>query len=113
MMVRKLGVLVAGTALMTVTACGGGGGGRPSADEVSKSLKDGKASSFLGSASQVLDQKAYDCIGKAIVDSKLSDAAVRALVKGDTKYKGTSQDQKALAGMQSDMQKCAAAAVTK
>lgn len=115
MIARKLGIVLAAVALAATAACGGssggGGGGRPSASDISKSLDGGKGSFILGSAASSLNKSAVDCIAKAIEDSKLSDSAIRALVKGDKGYKGSSSDTKALSGLTTDIGKCAEAAV--
>jgi hypothetical protein len=111
---RKLGIVLAAAGLVATAACGssgGGGGGRPSTSDITNSLDGGKGSFILGSAASSLNKDAITCIAKAIENSKLSDGAVRALVKGDTGYKGGSSDTKALTGLSTDIGKCAEAAV--
>ncbi|MET3960126.1 hypothetical protein ABIE44_000060 [Marmoricola sp. OAE513] len=104
-MVRKIGVAAATAALLLTAACGDGE--RPSADEVAKSLKGGKAAEVLGSTSNLLTDKGIDCIAEAIVDSKLSNEAIRALVEGKDKFRGDKGDNKAMTSLQGDIAKCA------
>jgi hypothetical protein len=101
---RKFGAALAISVLFTTAACGGGGGDRPSSGDISKALK-GKSGSIIGLPSSVND-KAIDCIADAIESSKLSDKTVRALVKGDKNYKGSSSDEKALSGLTSKIGSC-------
>ena len=105
MMVRKFGVVVAGAALLLTSACGGGD--RPSADDVSKSLTDGKAGGLMNLPANTLTDKVADCLAKAIVDSDLSDDAVNALVDGDAKYKGGKDDTKAMTSVATKLADCA------
>ena len=81
------------TLLFALSACGGGGGGRPSQDDIAKALKDsdnpaGQAFQAGGTSDDVLD-----CVAKALHDSDLSDDALQALVDGDEKYDGSKKDQ--------------------
>jgi hypothetical protein len=91
------------TLLAVLTACGGGGD-RPSQDDIAKSLKDSDnpVSAMATGASD--DQ--IDCIAKALHDSDLSDDALQALVDGDEDYKGDKDDEEALTGMADDFGKC-------
>ncbi|WP_183407954.1 hypothetical protein [Nocardioides marmoriginsengisoli] len=109
MMVRKFGVVAATAALLLTSACGGGD--RPSVDEVSKSLTDGKAGGLMSLPSSVMTDELADCMAKAIVDSKVSDDAVRALVDGDKDYKGDKDDTEALSGLGTKIAECAKDAV--
>jgi hypothetical protein len=92
------------TLLAVLTACGGSGGGRPSEDDIAKSLKDSgnPVSAMAAGASD--DQ--IDCIAKALHDSDLSDDALQALVDGDEDYEGDKDDEEALTGMAADFGKC-------
>ena len=85
-------------ALTLTSACGGGGGDRPSADDVAAQLKK--------SAGSAITDKQADCAAKAIVDSDLSDAAVKAVAENDTKYKPTDQDTKAQGEVSKEIGKC-------
>ena len=85
-------------ALTLTSACGGGGGDRPSADDVASQLKK--------SANGAITDKQADCAAKAIVDSKLSDEAVKAVAENDTKYKPTDQDTKAQGEVSKEIGKC-------
>jgi len=91
------------TLLAVLTACGGGGG-RPSQDDIAKALKDSDnpASAMATAASD----EQIDCIAKALHDSDLSDDALQAIVDGDEDYKGGKEDDKALEGMATDVAKC-------
>jgi hypothetical protein len=95
------------TLLAVLTACGGGG--RPSADDIAKALKDkgnpaGAAFSTTGAADD-----AIDCIAKALHDSDLSDDALQAIVDGDKGFGGSSKDAEAMADpdFRDDIVKCA------
>ena len=92
------------TLLAVLTACGGGGG-RPSQDDIAKALKDSDnpASAMATAASD----KQIDCIAKALHDSDLSDDALQALVDGDEDYKGDKDDSQAMLDVASEFQKCA------
>jgi hypothetical protein len=109
-MMRKFGAALAISVLLVTAGCGGsdsGGGDRPSTDEIAKALK-GDAGDLL-SLPSTLDDKAVDCIAKAIEDSKLSDKTVRALIKADKDYKGSKGDEAAIAGLSTDIGKCVTA----
>ena len=85
-------------ALTLTAACGGGGGDRPSQDKVAAQLKKSTNGAITG--------KQADCAAKAIVDSDLSDAAVKAVAENDTKYKPTDQDTKAQGEVSKEIGKC-------
>lgn len=86
-------------ATLTLTsACGGGGGDRPSQDKISAQLKKSTNGAVTG--------KQADCAAKAILDSDLSDDAVKAVAEGDTKYKPNDQDKKAQADVSKQIGKC-------
>jgi hypothetical protein len=106
---RAVLALTVGAALCGTAACGGGGdgGGRPSTDEIAKTLKS-KASDnpFAGLVDKIDDQTA-NCIAEKLHSSEISDKALRALVKGDTDYKGSTSDQKAAAELVPALTSCA------
>jgi hypothetical protein len=86
-------------ALTLTSACGGGGGGdRPSQDKLAAQLKKSTNGAITG--------KQADCAAKAIIDSDLSDEAVKAVAENDTKYKPTDQDTKAQGEVSKEIGKC-------
>ena len=91
------------TMLVVLTACGGGG--RPSADDIAKALKDKGNPNGVALASAASD-KAIDCIAKVLHDSKLSDDALQALVDGKSDYNGNKDDAAVIAGLTDDITKC-------
>lgn len=102
-MKKSLSALFIVTALTLTSACGGGGDDRPTKSEVKKAIT-GKDSIFGGA----LPKSAADCVAGALVDSKVSDKTLKALVDGDKDYKGTDKDKDALTDLQDDVTKCAA-----
>jgi hypothetical protein len=104
---KKLVALM--TLLAVLTGCGGDGGGgggdRPSADDIAKALKDTGNPNGAAIASQASDD-AIDCVAKVLHDSDLSDEALKALVDGDSSFKGNTDDEKAIAGLSDDFAKC-------
>ncbi|MCW2780868.1 MAG: hypothetical protein JWR35_1317 [Marmoricola sp.] len=105
---NKMCAALAIVLLLGTAACGGGSGSRPSTDDISKALQKGTSSGDLGGIPK-LDKKAADCIAKSFADSKLSDKALNALVSGDSKFKPSASDTKALTGIIPAMAKCAPA----
>jgi hypothetical protein len=107
----SLAAALTAAGLLSAAACGGGGGGggggRPSTSEIAKALGDGD-NSLLGSTGDNLGKSAENCIAKALHDSKISDAGLRALVRKDKNYKPSSGDSKAAASAADDMAKCIA-----
>jgi hypothetical protein len=109
---RKFGAALAmGLLLVATSACGGdgdggGGGDRPSADEVSAALTKGGEDGLLGSAASQIDDEAADCIAEALVESDISDKALKALIAGDKDFKPSAADQKAITPVTSEMMKC-------
>ena len=94
------------TMLAVLTACGGGGG-RPSEDDIAKALKDkdnaaGAAFQTVGTSDEIID-----CVAKALHDSKLSDDALQAIVDGDGDYGADKEDSEAISGLTDDLIKCA------
>jgi len=100
---KKSLTAIAVVAALSLTACGGGGE-RPSKDELSKELS--KKDNVFG---QKFTKKQADCIAKAIVDSKLSDKAVKALKEQDSDFKPSKADNKARDAIVADVEKCATA----
>ena len=74
------------TMLAVLTACGGGGD-RPSEDDIAKALKDSDnpAGEAFGGAG--IGDEIIDCIAKALHDSDLSDDVLQALVDGDEDFR--------------------------
>jgi hypothetical protein len=97
-----------GTVLLGTAACGGGGdgGGRPSTDEIAKTLKSKASDNPFASIVDKLDAKTADCIADKLHSSKISDKALRALVKGDTDFEGSASDQKAAAELVPSLTSC-------
>jgi hypothetical protein len=87
---RSFGFAVIAATLALTTACGGGGG-RPSESEVSKAISS--EDSALGTE---IPKKQADCFAKLLVDSKVSDKTLNALVEGDKDYEGSDKDRDAL-----------------
>jgi hypothetical protein len=93
------------TLLAVLTACGGGGG-RPSTDDIAKALKDKDNAAGQAFGSTGASDEAIDCIAKALHDSDLSDDALQSIVDGDEDYEGDEDDQKAVEDAIGDMTKC-------
>lgn len=89
------------TTLALAGACGGGGDERPTKADISKAItaKD----SVFGTT---IPKKSADCVAGVIVDSKLSDKAVKAIAKGDKGYDASKDDAKALTGLTSKLGGC-------
>lgn len=102
-MKKTLSAALVVAALTLTSACGGGGGDRPSTDDVAAQIKK--------SANGAITDKQADCAAKAIVDSDLSDEAVKAVAAGDTKYKPSAQDTKAQGDIATSIGKCVTGAV--
>jgi hypothetical protein len=85
-------------AALTLTSACGGGGDRPSQDKIAAQLKKSTNGALTG--------KQADCAAKAIVDSDLSDEAVKAVAENDTKYKPNDQDKKAQGDISKEIGKC-------
>jgi hypothetical protein len=88
-------------ALALTSACGGGGDDRPSKADVKTAIT--KKDSVFGSA---IPKAAADCVAGVLVDSKVSDKALTAIVEGDKKFKGSKSDEKALRGLSSKFGTC-------
>ena len=98
---KKSLTAVAIVAALSLTACGGGSD-RPSKEELSKELA--KKDNVFDTK---FTKKQADCIAEAIVDSKLSDKAVKALTEQDEDFKPSSADNKARDAITADVEKCA------
>jgi hypothetical protein len=107
---RSIGAGLAAGALLFVGACGGSGGssdsGRPSTTDLTSAITKTGDSSLLGNSGAKLTGEAASCLAKAMHDSDISDAGLRAIIKGDKDYKASSADEKAAASMIPDLQKC-------
>ena len=99
---RRFGAVLAVSILIATSGCGGTS--RPSADAISKALRQGD--SVGGAASSRLSKKAADCVGKVFVDSKLSDGSLQAIIAADKKYKPSSADTATIRGLQSKIVAC-------
>jgi hypothetical protein len=89
-------------ALALTSACGGGDGDdRPTKAEVKTAIT--KKDSVFGSA---IPKAAADCVATVLVDSKVSDKALTAIVESDKDFKGSKADEKALTGLSSKFGTC-------
>ncbi|MET1036673.1 MAG: hypothetical protein ABW075_00275 [Aeromicrobium sp.] len=91
-------------ALALTSACGGGGGDRPTKAEVKTSITSDD--SVFGSA---IPEAAADCVAGALVDSKVSTETLNAIVEGDEDYEGSDEDKDSLNDLQSKIGECATA----
>jgi hypothetical protein len=99
-MKKSMSALFIVAALALTSACGGGDD-RPTQGEVEKAITSEK--SVLGA----IPDKAANCVAGVLVDSKVSDDTLNAIVENDEDYKGTDKDKDALEGLQDDLGKCA------
>ena len=90
-MSRKLGAVLAAS-VMALAACGGGGG-RPSVDEISAVFQEG---SEIDGEEFSLPEDQADCVAKAYHESDISDEALNAIVEKDEDYEASDADTKAL-----------------
>ena len=97
---KKLGATVAVALLLATSACGGG---RPSEDELSKSMQKGVKTD---KQTVKLTKKQADCAAKIFVKSDISDDALRAIADRDEKYKESKKDREALSKVTPDLAKC-------
>jgi len=102
---RKFGAALAISVLLVTSACGGGGS-RPSESEVSKALQKGGDGSILGDDASKVSKKAADCVAKILVDSKISDRALKAIVDGNKTYQPSKADTAAGVAVSSKIVKC-------
>lgn len=103
---KKFGAALAVVALLATSGCGGGG--RPSTEEISKSLIKNTKSGELKDIGVNIEftKKQADCVAKAFHDSKLSDKALKAIVEADKGYKETKKDTEALKATTPALTKC-------
>lgn len=100
-MKKSMSALFIVAALALTSACGGDDGGdRPTKAEVKKSITS--KDSVLGT----IPDEAADCVAGLLVDSKVSDGALTAILEKDEDYKATKKDESALKGLQTDLGKC-------
>lgn len=71
------------TCLVSLTACGGGS--RPTADELTKSMKDNISKIMPAGADKGMTDKLIECMSKGAVDSKMSNGSLNAMKDGDDK----------------------------
>ncbi|RNL79501.1 hypothetical protein [Nocardioides marmorisolisilvae] len=102
---RRFGAALAISVLLVTSACGGGGS-RPSQDEVSQALQKGGDNSILGDSGSKVSKKAADCVAKVLVDSRISDRALQAIVDGKRNYSPSKADQTAAVGVANKIVKC-------
>jgi hypothetical protein len=81
-------------AALSLSGCGGGDD-RPSKDELVKAL-----------VKQDLTKKEAECAADAVLDSDLSDEALKAMAEQDEDFKPTKDDKKAQTKIIEDMTKC-------
>lgn len=101
MRMPMVGVLVA--VLLLISGCGSD---RPSVDDVARSFENGKAGEAFKIPAGLLRDAQYQCIGKAIVNSELSDDAVKALEQADKDYTFTSSEPDELKVVGTAIQAC-------
>lgn len=107
------GLAVLGAVLLAITlplsACGekDSAAGRPTVDQINSALTDGPFGDELGLKDAGVPDRVFTCIAQKIEDSKLSDAALQALVDGDKGYQPSDTDQNAISGLQSQILTCA------
>lgn len=105
-MVRKLGAAAAVAVLLAVSGCGGSDVERPSQEDVVKGLSPG-GKDLLGINSQPVNEEGIDCAAKALVDSDLSNEALKAVIEGDEDFEGSNDDAKALTAVTGKVTECA------
>jgi hypothetical protein len=101
--IRTLGAALVTGVLLATTACGGSGT-RPSAGELSKALQKG-GSSLVGSDTTG-NKKAADCLAKVLVESRISDRALKAIVEGNKTYQPSKADLSAGIAIRTKIVKC-------
>ena len=95
------------TMLAVLTACGGGGD-RPSEDDIAKALKDSDNPAGAAFGGAGIGDEIIDCIAKALHDSDLSDDVLQALVDGDEDFEANADDENIAddEDFQADIAKC-------
>ena len=101
---RRFGAGIAISVLLVTSACGGGS--RPSQGELSKALQKGATSKVLGGSGITVSKKAADCIAKLLVDSKVSNRALQAIVDGSKTYRPSKADTVAATQVAPKIVKC-------
>jgi hypothetical protein len=102
---RRFGAALATCALVVTSACGGGSS-RPSADELSKALRKGGQDSVLGADAGKVSKKGADCIARVLVDSRISDRALQAILDANASYLPSKADAAAAAGLRAKIVNC-------
>ena len=102
---RRFGAALAVSVLLATSACGGGGS-RPSQDELSQALQKGGDGSILGNGDTKVSKKAADCVAKVLEDSRISDRALKAIVDGTKSFSPSKADQTAAVGVANKIVKC-------
>lgn len=98
-MTRTLTVAFAVAALSLTSACGGAE--RPTEKQIEKALT-------AGDAVIPVPEQFASCFAKVLVDSKLSNETLQAIVKQDKDYEGTKAEEKELTKIGQDAAtKCA------
>jgi len=86
-------------ALSVTSACGGDDGGdRPSKSELTDQI--------VKSSDGALTKKQADCAAEAILDSDLSDEAIKAVAEGDNDFEPSKDDEKAQGDATTAITKC-------
>lgn len=67
---------------------------RPTEAQVAKSLQD-ESSMFGG----MVKGESADCFAKVLFESDLSDGTLKAIVEGDTSYRGDKKDEKVISDL--------------
>lgn len=101
---RKFGATLAISALLVTTACGGGGS-RPSEKELSASLRKGGDESYLPGDAKV-SKEAADCVAKVLVESRISDRALKAIIERKKNYQPSKADTAASIAVSPKIVKC-------
>ena len=96
--------LAASAVLAVVLSACGGGGGRPSSDEIADALKSDD--NALGSLTAGAGDEVIDCVAEALHDSDLSDEALQAIVDNDEDASAEDGDEDALVEVQDDIAAC-------
>lgn len=103
-MKKKLAVGFAATALLALSACGGG---RPSVGDISDALQD-NSNEVTSEFAAETDEETADCIAEVLHGSDLSDETLRAFVDGDEDYEPDDDDSEeaAFEAIQEDFFEC-------
>jgi hypothetical protein len=92
---RRLPAAALAAALLVSTG-GCGSAGRPSADQLSAAIRTQAGKGGDAFVKQAVTRRSADCMGRVLYRSRLSDAALRALVDGRKGYHATSADKQAM-----------------